>query len=136
MKKTIGVALILHIWLLTVIAIAQPLESSLEIDGLLLDQTKTRAGHEFFCRFSGLWDEPASDEAYNVLILENTSPQWGSVVLIKVNDVAVFQSLLKPRDSDIRELAVKATDRVKEYVRIYLKDGQKIGDDDLAANGW
>ena len=112
------------------------LDNGVEIDGLLLDQTKTRSGHDFFCRFSSCWENPDGTDSYNIVIMENASPQWGSMVGIKVNDMVVFQSLLKPRDADIRDTAAKAIERVQDYVRTSIKDGRKLNEDDLALNGW
>lgn len=136
MLRRIGLIVLLYLWLLPAAAFAQPHDPQIEIDGLLLDQTKTRAGHFFFCRFSTLWEGPENAGDYNIMILENATPQWGSVVWIKVNDWVVFQSLLKPRDDDVKDLAAKAVEKVKEFVRFNLRDGEKIKEDDLAANGW
>jgi curli production assembly/transport component CsgE len=118
------------------IAAAQPLEKRLEIDGLILDQTKTRAGHDFYDRFGKIWEAPPGMEGYNILIIENASPQWGSVIWIKVNDNVVFQGMLQPREAEIRDLAEKAAERVRGYVTFYLKEEHKMFDKDLAKDGW
>ena len=127
---------IIQLFLVVDIASAQPADSRMEIDGLLLNQTKTRTGHEFYRQFAAIWEPPSEANEFNIIIIENANPQWGSIVLVKVNEAVVFQNLAKPGDAALKELAGKAAERVREYMRVYVRDLEKYKDDDLATDGW
>jgi curli production assembly/transport component CsgE len=127
---------LIQVFLLTGVASAQPTDSPIEIDGLILNQTKTRTGHEFYRQFSALWEPPSDASEFNIIIIENATPQWGSIIQIKVNEAVVFQNISKPNDAAIKDLAGKAVERVREYITVYVRDLEKFKDDDLATNGW
>jgi curli production assembly/transport component CsgE len=132
----IGLISMIQLFLVAGIASAQSADCRVEIDGLILNQTKTRTGHDFYRQFASVWEPPSDATGLNIVIIENANPQWGSIIVIKVNDSVVFQSLVKPNQAAIRELAAKAADRVREFVSVYLRDLEKYRDDDLATEGW
>lgn len=106
-----------------------------EIDALIIDQTQTRIGHEFYQQFVTFWEAPKGIEDYNIVIGEKATPQWGSRIWIKVNDVIIYRSVLKPRIEGIKEEARKGIDITKEYLYRYSINERKSGDDDMAGDG-
>lgn len=127
---------LIQLFLLTGVASAQPVDNRIEIDGLILNQTKTRTGHNFYRQFAALWEAPGGADGFNIVVIEIATPQWGSIIQIKVNDTAVFLNLLKPSDTAVSELAKNAVERVREYITTYVRDLEKYKDDDLAKDGW
>jgi curli production assembly/transport component CsgE len=127
---------LIQLFFLVDAASAQPPDRSIEIDGLILNQTKTRTGHEFYRQFAATWEPPPEANEFNIIIIENATPQWGSIIQIKVNEAVVFLSLAKPGEAALKELAGKAAERVREYITVYVRDLEKYKDDDLATDGW
>ena len=127
---------LIQVFLLTGVAAAQPADSPIEIVGLILNLSKTRTGHEFYRQFSALWEPPSDAREFNIIIIENATPQWGSIIQLKVNEAVVFLNIVKPNDAAIKELAGKAVERVREYISFYVRDLEKYKDDDLATDGW
>lgn len=63
-----------------------------EITGLIIEQTMTRIGYDFYEYFFLLWEEPriVGIGDYNIYINERASPLWGCWVWITVNDAVVW----------------------------------------------
>lgn len=96
-----------------------------EIDGLILDQTQTKTGHDFYRHFVTLWEAPPGIENYNIFIVERATPQWGSWVWIKVNDSVIYKNILKPKIGEMDNTARKAVEAVRQYL-YWLKDKNEI----------
>lgn len=97
-----------------------------EVNGLILDQTQTRIGQQFYENFVMFWESPSEIEDYNILVTEMASPIWGSWVRIEVNTVMVYEDLLKPRSENVEESAKKAVESVREYLyRLYEKEASE-----------
>jgi len=83
---------------------------------LVIDQTETRIGHEFYWNFVNVWEAPAGIKDYNIFITERASPVWGSWIWIEVGDFVskeiVYQEILKSRSrsKEIEEAAKKGGD--------------------------
>jgi curli production assembly/transport component CsgE len=49
-----------------------------EIGGLLLDNTKSRSGHEFYFQFSQLWRDIRNTQGINAQLIEQIVPMAGT----------------------------------------------------------
>ena len=108
----------------------------IEISGLLINQTKTRIGHEFYQYFTNVWQKPSGIDGYNIVISEKISAQYGSVIWITVNDISVYKKLLNRRVSDIDEIAKKSANLVGKYIISKYSDNVTIHKQyDLSGNG-
>lgn len=77
-----------------------------EIDGLIMDQTKSKIGHDFASNFSLSWETAATE--YNIVIDEQFDFRAGSWISIEINGNLVFKALLKPNSEEIETLAREA----------------------------
>lgn len=95
------------------IALSQPRE--VEMNGLIIDQTQTKIGQEFFQNFVTFWQAPSGikNYNYNILVTEMAN-RWGSWIWIEVNNRKVYGELLKPRSEEIEETAKKGVESVKK----------------------
>ena len=107
-----------------------------EIDGLVLNRTLTRAGHDFYHEFVRMWEAPPGVTGYNMLIKEMPSGRWGSMVTIHVNDTLVFRCVLGHRASDIKSTAQRAIRTVMAYLFRYEVNKQQLEDADLSGDGY
>jgi curli production assembly/transport component CsgE len=74
--------------------------------GLVLDQTVTVLGHEFFSSFAEAWRELDGDQRYSVTIAEVPTARFGSTIRVHAQGRTVYQSLLKPNRHAARETAL------------------------------
>jgi hypothetical protein len=77
----------------------------MEIDGLVVDETITRIGRDFYAEFYRLWQRPPGSLNYTVVVEEQPMPGMGTRILVRVNDELAFQTQLQPRLEMIEEAA-------------------------------
>lgn len=69
----------------------------MEIDGLVVDETQTRLGRDFYTEFFNFWQAPEGAVNYTVTVQEQPMPNLGTRVMVRVNDEIAFQAQLQPR---------------------------------------
>ncbi len=93
-----------------------------EINGLIIEETMTKIGYEFYEYFFLLWEPPqVALKSYNILITERASPTWGSLVEIKIRENTVWSRVLRPRSEEIEEAVKQAVEATKYYLQNYGK---------------
>lgn len=109
------------------------LSNEVEIGGLLLDNTRSRQGHEFFTAFSQLWQDIPNTNSHVVTIKEIVIPRSGTRLSVTLNNQNVYVTHLGRRQSPIK-------DRVEQAVLILIEAmaQSQLGQSnpDLATNGW
>jgi curli production assembly/transport component CsgE len=73
--------------------------------GLVLDETVTVLGREFFVAYADAWRELDSGQRYSVTIREIPTARFGSSIRVQARGRTVYQSLLRPNRQAARELA-------------------------------
>jgi len=110
-----------------------------EIDGLIIDQTQTRIGQEFYQNFVTFWEAPLGIEDYNILITEMANPTWGSWIWIEVGGLVskeiVYREILKPRSEEIEKTAQKGVEVVREYLYRLIEYGKEVTEKDMSGTG-
>lgn len=99
----------------------QPLErfvrsSELEVDGLIVDETITKIGRDFYDIFHRQWEAPADVHNFTILIQEKPTKGNGAYVVVSVNDEPIFEYTLQPRYDVIEEVANYTVAMVYEYL--------------------
>ena len=113
MRKIIFTGMILcFVSLLSPVLWAQ--SKDIEIDGLIIDQTKSKLGHDFASNFTLSWETTAT--GYNIVIDEQADFRAGSWVSLEVNGDLVFKALLKPNLEEIEALAKEAVESLNDYL--------------------
>ncbi len=122
--------------LLILIFLSTPLSllsNEVEIGGLLLDNTRSRQGYEFFTAFSQLWQDIPNTNGHVVTIKEIVIPRSGTRLSVTLNNKNVYVTHLGRRQSPIK-------DRVEQAVLILIEAmaQSQLGQSnpDLATNGW
>ncbi|MEX2403164.1 MAG: CsgE family curli-type amyloid fiber assembly protein [Balneolales bacterium] len=91
----------------------------LEIDGLIIDETISKVGRDFYNAFYSEWDSPAEAFNYTVTVAETPMPNYNTRVTIKVNDTSVYQANLQPRYDEIKGAAHQGVGRTQWYLENY-----------------
>ena len=110
-----------------------------EVDGLIIDQTQTRIGQEFYQSFVTFWEAPSGIEDYNIVVTEMANPTWGSWIWIEVGGFVskeiVYREMLKPRSEEIEEAAKKGTESIKKYLYHLKEYGEEVSEKDMKGTG-
>jgi hypothetical protein len=78
---------------------------TMEIDGLIVDETITRIGRDFYEEFYRLWQRPPDAVNFTVVVGEQPMPSMGTRIIVRVNDEIAFQGQLQPRAEMIESAA-------------------------------
>ena len=113
----------------------------LEIKGLLLDETQTHVGRQFYEYFSTYWVEPRGITDYTIKVGERASAKWGDWVWVLVSvgpyrDRMVFRSVIKPNTTDVEEKALEAVKRALGFIAYYKRIKGNIKEEDLKRDGF
>ncbi|MEM1125184.1 MAG: CsgE family curli-type amyloid fiber assembly protein [Bacteroidota bacterium] len=79
----------------------------LEIDGLVVDETQTKIGRDFYEVFYSRWAAPPNAVNFTVTIKEQILPNRGTRIVVQINDAVAFQAYLQPRYDAIEEAALR-----------------------------
>lgn len=106
-----------------------------DITGLIIEQTMTKVGYEFYEYFFLLWNPPqiADIKDYNITIHERASAMWGIWIWVNVNDTTIWNKTLRPRSAEAEKAAKEAIEITKQYVINYQK--YQFESDDLVGTG-
>nr|WP_230392275.1 curli production assembly/transport protein CsgE [Pontibacter sp. FD36] len=77
----------------------------MEVDGLIVDETITKVGRDFYEIFHNKWEPPLFAKNFTILIKEFPTRGNGALVQIQVNEELIFEQQLQPRYDVIEELA-------------------------------
>lgn len=91
-------------------------DPALELDGLIINETRSRIGQDFYDYFYTAWEAPAKITDYTVYIEEKPIGVVGSWVSIKVNDTYIYRNRHTPRQEELEESAKQAVGLVKQYL--------------------
>lgn len=115
-----------------------PIENGSEVSGLsgmIVDETTTKAGQDFYFLFYSKWETPIGAENFNVIISEKPLPRLGSQIRVLVDDYEVFQQFLQPKYDVIDEMSSAAVDYVKNYLANYDSIQKELRGEDLEGSG-
>ncbi len=103
-------------------------------DGVVVNQTITMVGHDFYQAFVAAWRDKPLSERYTVTIGERPSPRLGSQVWVEFSRRRIFQSVLPPARARAAGIGEAAADIA--YQSIVQSEVQQLlfREPDLAAD--
>jgi curli production assembly/transport component CsgE len=110
-------------------------QKDIGIEGLLIDQTRSRIGQEFYQDFVSFWVAPPGAKHYNLVIGEQSEPRYGSWVFIEINDNLVYRTPLRPRSEDIAATAREAIGVVREILFRWEEYEKSLEGQDMKGKG-
>ena len=108
---------------------------SYEIDGLLIDETLTKTGHDFYDVFYSAWEAPEQVNNYTVRIIERPLRGRGFQIIVSVNDVEIIEENLQPRYDMLEAAAQNAVETTRDYLLNYENLKNQIDTDDQHGTG-
>jgi curli production assembly/transport component CsgE len=85
------------------------------IQGLVVDTTITRFGHDFYRYFTARLTD-TTDMDFNLVVRERPSARWGSLVWVEYEQRVVYRQFLQPNNSALVDNANAAADIVVENI--------------------
>jgi len=107
----------------------------IEIDGLLVDDTKTKTGKDFYDLFYGNWEAPKEAKNFTITISEKPFRLSSTLIVVSINDTPVYQSVLQPRQDIVEGLSQDAISTTQSYLANYEEIMKQLNGDDMAGSG-
>jgi curli production assembly/transport component CsgE len=98
----------------------------IEIGNLVLDQTLTKIGHDFYALFYGQWDPPPGLSEFTVIIREKPGRGTSTLVSIEINDNALVELPLSPNYEALEEAAAYSLTLATDYLATARSVGQQL----------
>ncbi|MFO8234585.1 MAG: CsgE family curli-type amyloid fiber assembly protein [Bacteroidales bacterium] len=114
---------------------AKEKEIGLELDGLIINETISKAGNDFYNQFRKKWDIPGDIKNYTIYISEMPMPGRGNLVSIKINYDEIFQNRISPRMEVIESLADHALSISEQYLVRQQEMEQQLESEDMSGTG-
>ena len=110
-------------------------DATLEIDGLLIDETKTKSGRDFFDLFYRDWEPPVEARNYSIFIMERPFRANQTLIEVFINETMVYQSFLQPRLDYIEEIVVDSVSITQMYLAQYEELIRELDGEDRKGSG-
>lgn len=78
------------------------------INGLVVDETRTTIGRDFYDVFYDAWVAPENSINYTIAIEEQPVPGRGTRLIVRLNGEIAFDTRLQPRYEQIQQAALAA----------------------------
>lgn len=102
--------------------------------GVVVNQTVTAAGQEFFHHFAIAWRERELADRYSIAVSERPSARWGSQIWVEFAQRRIFQAQLPAGRAGLRELSERAAEAVFQKVADTEVERLLFRDPDLATD--
>ena len=89
----------------------------MEIDGMVIDETRSKVGRDFYDVFYTNWQQPPDTYNFSIRIAEQPSPSLGTIIYVEVNDTETFRMRLQPRYDFIQQAGQYAVRQTYSYLQ-------------------
>lgn len=110
-------------------------ENEIEIDGLLVDDTKTKSGKDFYDLYYSNWEAPKDAKNYTITVSERPFRLTSTLIVVSINDNPVYQAILQPRQDIIEGLADESIATTQSYLLNYEEIMKQLNGDDMTGSG-
>jgi curli production assembly/transport component CsgE len=110
-------------------------EPELEIDGLIIEETLTKSGNDFYDFFYRDWEPPAEARNYTIYIVERPFRLNMTMIEISINDNTVIQAFMQPRLEFVENLAAETVVTLRNYLQNYEQIKRDLEGDDRSGSG-
>lgn len=88
-----------------------------DVDGMVLDETRSKTGRDFYNAFYAAWAKPDGVSNYIIRISEKPGPGMGHIVFIEIDHDEVFELRLRPGDHRMKQAGDVAVARARDYLK-------------------
>lgn len=122
----------------SVVESSEKVESNIldmEIDGLVMDETITKVGRDFYEIYYSVWNAPKNAKNYTITIKEMILPGLATQVTVLVNETEVFKQRVQPRYDILEQMSKYAIQNTLRYLNNYEKMKSQLEGDDQSGSG-
>ena len=98
--------------------------------GLVVNQTISTNGYEFYRMFYLLWSEKPDSLKYSLNVQEKLSKQRGNQVIVYLGQKVIFSGVLPLKYEQLKELSTKAAEETQANLVMLLLEPTKDADID------
>jgi len=109
--------------------------ADIELQSMVIDETMTKIGKDFYDLFFMKWVSPIKDGQYQITISERILPRIGSQITVKVNDLISYQSFVKPRYEEIENAVAFAIQQAQQVVINYENIKKTLESEEMKGTG-
>lgn len=109
--------------------------SDLEIDGLIIDETRSKVAHNFYEYFYNKWTAPINAKGYLITIREMPSRGLASRIAIEINGEQLIERALEPRDEVLEQTAAQLVGAIQRHLEKQQTVANEIGNEDTSGSG-
>jgi len=80
----------------------------LGLGGLILDETRSKMGSNFYSVFYKHWEDPKNTQNFTITVSEQPMPSRGTMVQVEIDNQLVFRNRLEPRYYKTEQAAKQA----------------------------
>ncbi len=113
----------------------KPPIDNLEIDGLIIDETRSKIARDFYDIFYKKWVAPPQARNYTILIKELPSRGRGAQISVLINDDELFQRFVPPQMETIELVANFAIRQVRYQLQKSVDVQNAIENEDTKGSG-
>lgn len=114
---------------------SDPSDRDFVLNNLVMDETLSKMGHDFYRFFYDNWNPPETDRSFTIYINEMPSPGMGNMIQVKINYDEIFRQRISPKQEYIKQLARMAVRQSENYIVNYQKIKQQLEGEDMQGTG-
>lgn len=96
-------------------------DTKIEVDGLLVNKTETKPGHEFYNLFYNGWRATAELKNYQIIVSEKPFRLTSIMIVVFVNENLIYQDILQSEQEVLENQAREAILRAQNYLAKYRR---------------
>ena len=108
---------------------------NLEIDGLIIDETRSKTARDFYDFFYSKWIAPVNAKDYSIRIRELPSRGRVARITVEVNDRPLYTRVLQPRLELIEDMSKQAIRIVRQHLDKNETMKKQLGSEDQQGSG-
>ncbi|WP_283241202.1 CsgE family curli-type amyloid fiber assembly protein [Pseudoalteromonas rubra] len=124
---------ILGVWLVSFIPYSQGADEEVELGGLVIDQSISRFGYQFYFDFSQLWRDVPTTAGVNITIKETVLPRAGTRLQVFMNNQLVYATAMGRRGGPLKSRVEAALFAIMDAM---ASAQHQQHSPDLATSGW
>jgi curli production assembly/transport component CsgE len=109
--------------------------AGLELNGLVIDETITKIGRDFYELFYSRWEAPSTTVNYSLYVREQPQPGRGTQISVVLNDAELISQAIQPREEVMLAVADYAVQLAKQQILREEQMAQQLENEDQQGSG-
>ena len=107
----------------------------LEIDEIILDETITKVGRDFYELFYNSWNNPTQIKDFSIIVKEMPMPGIGTQITVMIDDFEIVKQFIRPNQEMIEMLSAYTVNMATQFLLNYEEIQAQLQNEDQAGTG-